>query len=41
MECKLATTIDDYIDIKVNPEYRLATFILMKKLERKGYRCIK
>lgn len=40
VECKLATTIDDYIDIKVNPEYRLATFILMKKLERKGYRCI-
>lgn len=40
VECKLATTIDDYIDIKVNPEYRLAIYILMKKLERKGYRCI-
>lgn len=40
VECKLATTIDDYIDIKVNPEYRLAIYILMKKLERNGYRCI-
>lgn len=39
VSCKLATTVDDCIDVRVSTEYRLATFILMKKLESKGYRC--
>ena len=39
VKCKLATSVDYSIDVKVSSDYRLATFILMKKLEGKGYRC--
>ena len=37
MEHKLATAVDSPITVMVTSEYRLVTFILMKKLERKGY----
>ena len=39
VEHKLATAVDSPITVRVTSEYRLVTFILMKKLERKGYRC--
>lgn len=36
---KISKAAGNFAHIKVDPEFRLATFIVMKKLERKGFKC--
>lgn len=39
VKTKISEATENSVYIEINPELRLSTFIVMKKLERSGFKC--